>query len=112
MCYFYFGVLMSTLSQEGQLRIRLTECPWVGVEPFEPRGRAEWPVEDISVLATELAKEKASEIGVCVHMPGARCLMISLFGSCKICLQFSPQKEGLIPLLRMCATLSSSVKLR
>lgn len=67
MCYFYFGVLMSTLSQQGQLRIRCTECPRVGVEPTEPRERAGWPVQDLSLLATELGKEKATETGVYVY---------------------------------------------
>ena len=31
---------MSTLSQEGQLRIKLTECARAGVELTEPKERA------------------------------------------------------------------------
>ena len=90
---------MSTLSQEGQLRIRCTECPRVGVEPTEPRERAGWPVQDLGLLATELGKEKASETGVYVCWYQDVLVRVSLFGGFKTCLQSSLQNEGLILLL-------------
>ena len=61
MCYFYFGVLMSTPSQEWQLRIKHTECPRVRVELTEPRERAGWSVQVSEQLNSRQRKYKKLE---------------------------------------------------
>ena len=57
---------MSTLSQEGQLRIKLTECARAGVELTEPKERAGWSVQDHSLWATELRTERVQETRGCM----------------------------------------------